>query len=1135
MAREYAAFISYRHKPLDMAVATKLHKAIERFKIPRDLRREAQKNPGKVFTSWEGMPPERMLVFRDREELPLSNDLTSDIFDALDNARCLIVVCTPDTPKSLWVRREISHFIEKHGRKRIITVLAAGTPEESIPREITARLADDGVTVLEEFEPLVAYLTADNQREVMKKLDKELLRVCAALLGCPYDSLKQRHKRRKMQQALAAAAAAFLVALSFIGILVNRNLEIQAQKLEVEAQKQQVELQKQEAENQRRMVQLRESELLAADARAALDSGNTREAIENAVAALPKAGEEDRPYYAPAEAVLMEAMDVMGGTEEHVMLSDVVLEQMTPVNHMDISTDGTIIVTIDKYGVLHGYDAVTGKEKWSDIMTTTEDSTYTSYVRISEDDSCLISVYGETMEGRALQDGQLLWCYDMDLAAEGYFIYDDDKNRIAILESYYSGEEDASLIELVILSAETGEEEQRIPLEKREDMLYQTIHDSDQPRLSDGGVFSADGRYFACAFYRNHDNEEKSHLICFVADLQEGKLVRKYERDIDDRSFDLSAMRFYEDGLVMALEPYDGTVASMLLKLDWEKGRWLWEMNTPTELDEGLVTSGRTGYVMLLQDIALVGKSDKIYAIDMKTGKILHTATFPGRLSAMYPAGDSYFAFALKDGTYAIGWYSVKNGFTLTTESFFEIWASVGEHKLLQIFGGGIVQYYTDGNYVELSVSNVDRPGYAVVVPEGSPNQIVIKRPVVLEKTVQTTPLTVPVDMEDVRCYDSACVRSKDNQLILGQFSYSDENYHKHYLYFGIDSMTHEVKQKLEMNDGYSLDQIHILADGSGFIIKNSDGVVTLTRDGKQTVLTERVDPNRSEQEQYVVRGMVQTDSTYLTDGTVLTAHSDSKNITIWKDGMEVGTVPLPEDHQHLGEWEANLQRYLRAGRNGYLMTHFTWLMEPISTTDVAFYNTANGTWFRPELTVPLTNSDSYAFAEKKPLFAAVDGEHQVRVWDLQAGREIAAFPLQLPYNCVIHMDFLLDDGYLMVKTKDAKVLVYEIATGQILLQDQLETTSSGYLTAQTDPSSQRLYIIDSSLAGTNTLCIDMRSWTVLARASKILCYVPQTDELYYADNTYGNPESRIFYFQVPTTEELVELGQQFLENDSVS
>ena len=93
MPRQYAAFISYRHRPLDIAVAEKIHKSIERFKIPRDLRLEEKKAPGSVFTSWEGQPFEgNLLVFRDREELPLSNDLTADIFEALDHTKCLIVI-----------------------------------------------------------------------------------------------------------------------------------------------------------------------------------------------------------------------------------------------------------------------------------------------------------------------------------------------------------------------------------------------------------------------------------------------------------------------------------------------------------------------------------------------------------------------------------------------------------------------------------------------------------------------------------------------------------------------------------------------------------------------------------------------------------------------------------------------------------------------------------------------------------------------------------------------------------------------------------------------------------------------------------------------------------------------------------
>lgn len=1126
MQREYAAFISYRHKPLDMAVATRLHKCIERFRVPKDLRKEEKKSPGTVFSGWEGVPSERMLVFRDREELPLSNDLTSDIFDALDHASCLIVVCTPDTPKSLWVRREISHFIEKHGRKRIVTVLAAGTPEESIPKEITARYAEDGVTILEEYEPLVAYLVAPTQREVMKKLDKELLRVCAALLGCPYDSLKQRHKRRKMQQALAAAGAAFLVALSFIGVLVNRNMEILAQKQEVENQKLQVEAQKQEAEAQRRMVQLRESELLAADARAALEAGDTRLAIEKAVSALPKEGEEDRPYYAPAESVLMEAMDVMGGTEEHVILANTVLEQMTPIYNMDISSDGSVVVTVDKYGVLHGFDAVSGCELWMDIIAAESAFASTGYVRISGDDSCLVCLYGETMEGRDPHSGELLWRYDMYLAVDGYFIYDDQRNRIAVLKYYDSAEKGMEILEMEIISAETGAVEQTIALESQEDFPGQTIHDSYQGRLSDGGVFSGDGRYFACAFPREHGNEEKTQLMCFVVDLQEGTLVRKYEKEIPYSDFNLSGMRFYEDGLVMVLEPYDDTVAGIILKLDWQNGRLLWQTTTPAELEDVLVAGGRSAHVIMADSVVVLGKYDKVYAIDPQTGEIVHSASFPGSLSSMHPASDYYFAFALEDGTYAIAWYSAKNGFDLTTDSFYNIWVPVGEHKLLEIQGGGILQYYSDGNYAEVSVSNVEKPGCAAVVSDENANQIIIKRPITLEKTVVSSAVKVPLDTNRVFWWDADCVELDDNMMVMGQLRYDDKDGNTHVTYLVMDAATKEIKKQIEVTDVYD-EMYYFLSDGSGYVNVSQGKSAKLVRDGVEKDLT----PQGEEMAEADYSTSIRYDSAYLSDGTILTVCGNDENLTIFKDGVQTVSAAMPDSDKNSEDQGLYRNRYLRAGRNGYVVTYVNSSLYSDPTTDLAFYDTTGNTWLRLELAVPLMNIDAYTFAEKAPLFAAVDVENQVRVWNLQAGGEAVAFPLQLPYNSVEYMGFLLDDSCLMVKTQDAKVLVYEIATGQILLQDQLDTSFDGKLTAKEDPESQRLYIIDTYVNGLNALCIDLRSWTVLARAEDVLCYVPQTNELYYEDGSYYTDDPKFLSFPVPDTAALVRMGQQMLEN----
>lgn len=1112
MARQYAAFISYRHRPLDIAVATSVHKSIERFKIPRDLRREEQKHPGSVFKNWDGQPPEGgLLVFRDREELPLSNDLTADIFEALDNAKCLIVVCTPDTPKSLWVRREISHFIEKHGeehgRKRIITVLAAGAPEESIPKEITTRYAEDGVTVLEEYEPLVAYLVADSRRKVLRNLRKERLRLCAALLGCPFDSLRQRHKRRKMQQAFAASAAAFLVALSFIGMLVNRNQEIEAQK---------------------RSVQLRESELLAADAREALDIGNTRTAIESAVSALPKAGDEDRPYYAPAESVLMEAMDVLGGAEDHVLLSDTVLEQMTPISHFDLSMDGTLAVTIDDYGVVHCFDTVTGQEKWSDIVANDDASPYTSYVRISADESCLLCQYGTALEGRDLQTGRLYWNYDMRLAADGYFIFDDAKNQIALLRSFYSAEDGAYRTELEILSAQTGEVMQNILLERYEAVQYQTFHNTSQTRLPTGGIFSEDSRYFACAFFRDLEEAGKSELVCFVADLQEGSLVTNYIQEIPFGDFTVSNMEFRENELLIALEFREDTVAGSVLKLDWQTGQLLWNTITPTELEGYSSSSDLTSYVLFWNNIAILGRYEKLYAIDLQTGEILDSIQLPGTLSAMYTVSSSYFGFSLEEGTYAIGWYNTSIGFALTTEYFYQVTANIGAHSKLLPYGGGIVQQFTDGNYLEISVSNIEREGYLAVVPAEQENQLVIKRPITIEKTITASAVSVPVDFDSFSCTDSHSVLLQDNTLILGQFCGYDQDWNYRYFHIALDPVTHEV-QNIYETDGNPGTSHFFLKDGSGYLRYDRTGTTTLVQNGAETVLTEKRDSRYPEDWQSYVWSMVSADSAYLSDGTVMTAHCDTQTLTLLKNGVEIASVPLPASHLYSEEMDTAIHRFVKAGRNGYVVTHFASLLEPLAAEDVAFYDCTSDTWSQPTLAAPLANTNSYAFAANTPLFAAADTHHMIRILDLQTGTETAAFPLQLPYGSVLHMDFLLEDHFLMVKTKDAQVLIYDIATGEILFRDQLTTAYSGTLTAWEDTASQRLYILDSSQSGDcNTLCIDLRSWTTLARAENMLFYIPQTNELYHTQYTYGSSDS-LFFFRIPDTGELVQLGQQLL------
>ena len=75
----YNAFISYRHHPDDIRVAMEIHRGLERFKIPKAIRKKSTP----------------LHLFRDKEELPITSHLTEDITRALENSEFLIVICSP--------------------------------------------------------------------------------------------------------------------------------------------------------------------------------------------------------------------------------------------------------------------------------------------------------------------------------------------------------------------------------------------------------------------------------------------------------------------------------------------------------------------------------------------------------------------------------------------------------------------------------------------------------------------------------------------------------------------------------------------------------------------------------------------------------------------------------------------------------------------------------------------------------------------------------------------------------------------------------------------------------------------------------------------------------------------------------
>ena len=343
----YDAFISYRHSELDMEIAKKLHKGLETFKIPASV----SKKYGKKRI-------ER--VFRDQEELPIGSDLDDNITSALAESEFLIVVCSPRTPGSVWVRKEIETFIKLHDRNHVLAILIEGEPNESFPSELL--VDDEGRPV----EPLAADVRGETAKERDKRFKTELMRLVAPLVGCEYDDLKQRHRERIIRRNLFIASMALLtttglgIAFGLYNAVVARDMEELANKnadlaLEKTVLAGEIFVQLQETQkNQSRFYAERSLSLLA--------EGKREAAALIAMEGLPGEGDDERPYVPENEYALSQALHVYddGSRLDH----DRLLGHEQIVKDIRSCADGKYLVSIDRNENVYVWDT----ETWERIV-----------------------------------------------------------------------------------------------------------------------------------------------------------------------------------------------------------------------------------------------------------------------------------------------------------------------------------------------------------------------------------------------------------------------------------------------------------------------------------------------------------------------------------------------------------------------------------------------------------------------------------------------------------------------------------------------------------------------------------------------------------------------------------------------
>ena len=197
----YKAFISYAHQ--DAAWANRLQRRLENFQLQSDSGKRRPLRP----------------VFVDRSELSSSPNLSDSINEALQKSESLVVICSPAAAASQWVNAEVLYF-KRLGKKTIYPFIVSGEPtsnlagEACFPPALRYQLGDDGELTSTPEEPLAA--------DARKSADGRdaILKLIAGLLHVPFDTLKLRQQRRRLQQALAvtAGATAMLVLTIYLAV-----------------------------------------------------------------------------------------------------------------------------------------------------------------------------------------------------------------------------------------------------------------------------------------------------------------------------------------------------------------------------------------------------------------------------------------------------------------------------------------------------------------------------------------------------------------------------------------------------------------------------------------------------------------------------------------------------------------------------------------------------------------------------------------------------------------------------------------------------------------------------------------------------------------------------------------------------
>lgn len=210
---KYRAFISYSQK--DKSWARRIHRAIERYKVPADLLIDTVDQGRRVGK-----------VFLDTEEKKAATSIDELLKAAIRGSECLIVVCSPNAVASRFVNEEISYFKSHNPGGKILPVIIGGEPNardagdednEAFPLALVRRVDADGTITEDREEPFAA--DARPGKDGFARVKAQLI---AGILNIDFDALWKREERATRRRALVfqglAATMTLVAGIAVFGL-----------------------------------------------------------------------------------------------------------------------------------------------------------------------------------------------------------------------------------------------------------------------------------------------------------------------------------------------------------------------------------------------------------------------------------------------------------------------------------------------------------------------------------------------------------------------------------------------------------------------------------------------------------------------------------------------------------------------------------------------------------------------------------------------------------------------------------------------------------------------------------------------------------------------------------------------------